>query len=233
VEELLNKLQSRVRTAIERIEELKRSNDDLLRLNRSLAEDNELLNSELEDKAAELAGVEELQAKLAAAEERRRAAADKLGEIIAELDAILELPPETDNDDIAEAPPTDDPLREVEEGLENYDDHPRVVPPTDESDPDEDWSATSEAPEAPDDDEPAVEEEADAAPRPTSDAGTADGDAGAPDDADANETADETAVAEEPRGDSLFDDDGESGDGYNPLGVEGMLVERDKAPEDR
>lgn len=232
MEELLNKLQSRVRTAIERIEELTRSNDDLLRLNRSLAEDNELLNSELEDKAAELAEVEELKGKLAAAEERRRAAADKLGEIIAELDAILELPPETDNDDIAEAPPTDDPLREVEEGLENYDDHPRVVPPTDESGSDEvadgDWSAAPEAPEAPEDNEPAVEEEADAAPRPTSDEATADGDAGATDDAD----TDETALAEEPRGDSLFDDDGESGDGYNPLGVEGLLVERDKAPDD-
>ena len=127
MEELLNKLQSRVRSAIERIDELKRSNDDLLRLNRSLAEDNQLLNAELEDKAVELAGVEELKDQLAETEERQREAVDKLNQIISELDAVLEQP-------FQPAASAGRVRVEPEEYAEDYDEHPRVVPPTEQPD---------------------------------------------------------------------------------------------------
>lgn len=93
MEELLDKLQSRIRLAVEKIGELKRSNGDLSRLNQSLAEDNELLNMELEEAKERAAAGEELKRQLEELEKLRRNAVERLDALIAELDEALELEP--------------------------------------------------------------------------------------------------------------------------------------------
>jgi FtsZ-binding cell division protein ZapB len=89
VEELLVKLEAKVKQALERIEELESENARLREENDSLTETQERLREELEQKQGEVAVIAELRARLEASEAKQELARRRIEAIIAELDEIL------------------------------------------------------------------------------------------------------------------------------------------------
>jgi len=116
VEELLVKLEARVKQALERIEELESQNVRLKEANDSLTETNESLREELEQKEEEVSVIVELRTRLAASESKQELARRRIEAIIAELDEILTVDGET-------------PREPVETGADSSEEVERTVPP--------------------------------------------------------------------------------------------------------
>jgi seryl-tRNA synthetase len=89
VEELLTKLENKVKQALEKIEELESQNARLKEENDSLVETNLRLQGELEEKEGEVGAVAELRARLEASEAKQELARRRIETIITELDEIL------------------------------------------------------------------------------------------------------------------------------------------------
>jgi len=89
VDELLTKLEDKVKQALERIEELESQNASLKEENESLAEAKERLQEELEEKEGEVGVIAELRVRLEASEAKQELARRRIEAVIAELDEIL------------------------------------------------------------------------------------------------------------------------------------------------
>jgi seryl-tRNA synthetase len=109
VDELLTKLENKVKQALERIEELETQNARLKEENESLAEAKERLQEELEKKEGEVGEIAELRVRLEAAEAKQELARRRIEAIIAELDEILARDGEDPGEPVeAEADPSDE-----------------------------------------------------------------------------------------------------------------------------
>ncbi len=131
MEDLLNKLENRVKQALERIDELESENKLLQEENESLAEENHRLKEELEQRNGEVTEMGELRARLEAAETKQELARHRIESIIALLDTILEQheeetpvleehePASTDEEEQVVPPGIALPIEEEEEEVEN------------------------------------------------------------------------------------------------------------------
>ncbi|MCX7022699.1 MAG: hypothetical protein NTW26_10595 [bacterium] len=118
VEELLVKLEARVKQALERIEELEFQNARLKDENDSLVETNNRLQEELEEKAGVVAVIAELRARLEASEAKQELARRRIEAIITDLDEILAQGSEAPGEPIkAETDPPDEEKRPVPPGI--------------------------------------------------------------------------------------------------------------------
>jgi FtsZ-binding cell division protein ZapB len=118
VEELLTKLEARVKQALERIEELESDNARLKAENDSLTETNLRLQGELEHKEEEVTVIAELRARLEASEAKQELARRRIEAIIAELDEILAQGAEAPEEPVeVETNPSDEEERPVPPGI--------------------------------------------------------------------------------------------------------------------
>jgi seryl-tRNA synthetase len=116
VDELLTKLENKVKQALERIAELESQNTRLKEENESLVEARERLQEELEEKEGEVGVIAELRVRLEAAEAKQELARRRIEAIIAELDEIL-------------AQGAEDPGEPVEAEVDPSDEEEGPVPP--------------------------------------------------------------------------------------------------------
>ncbi len=119
MDELLTKLENKVKQALERIEELESQNARLKEENDSLAEAKERLQEELEKKEGEVGVIAELRVRLEAAEAKQELARRRIEAVIAELDEILAQGAEDHGEPVeAEADPSDEEEGPVPPGVE-------------------------------------------------------------------------------------------------------------------